>query len=74
MDSHKFKVGQLVTLRPSAQEGAAACGRQYKIQQILPGEHGGHAYRIKTITEANDRLVMEGDIVLLRSVSLCGEA
>lgn len=58
---HKFKVGQTVdlihTTFRSAAEGA------YQIVSVRPAEGGDRQYRIKSKSEAHERVVSEGDIV-----------
>ena len=62
MDSHKYRVGQLVVLKSSVPSEFSSPIRQYKILRLLDCEGENFIYRIKTITEKLDRIVMERDI------------
>jgi len=64
MASHKFKVGQIVGFNPSPRVGVAAPAREYKILRLMPNESGEHLYRIKTITEAFERVAKESELIL----------
>lgn len=61
MSSHKFRIGQMVDFVPS-QRRLAPSARSYKILSLLPSEGGQRLYRIKTITEACDRVARESDL------------
>ena len=63
MTSHKYRVGQIVDLSPGLQQGIAGLPRKYKILGLLPFQIGERQYRIKTITEPFERVVMEVDIL-----------
>jgi hypothetical protein len=59
---HKFKVGQTVDLLPSTFRSAA--GGTYQIVSLRPAEGGNTHYRIKSKSEAHERVVSESDLVL----------
>jgi len=61
MASHRYKVGQMVEFTPS-QIGVLASARAYKVLRLLPQENGQRLYRIKTITEAFDRIARESEL------------
>jgi hypothetical protein len=60
--SHKFKVGQTVDLIPSTFRSAAK--GTYQIVRLRPAEGGNTHYRIKSKSEAHERVVSESDLVL----------
>jgi hypothetical protein len=59
---HKFKVGQTVDLIPSTFRSAAR--GTYQIVGLRPAEGGNTQYRIKSKSEAHERVVSEGDLVI----------
>jgi hypothetical protein len=59
---HKYKVGQTVDLIPSA--GRSAAKGTYQIVSLLPTERGDVQYRIKSRSEAHERVMSESDLVL----------
>ena len=63
MTNHKYRVGQMVDLCPGLQRGITGSPRKYKILRLLPFQIGEHHYRIKTISEPFERVVMENDIL-----------
>ena len=63
MVSHKYKVGQNVSYRPTRM--SALVGRQdCKIVRLLPIEDGKCLYRIKCVDEAVERVVQEGHLAV----------
>jgi hypothetical protein len=65
--SHKFKVGQTVDLIPSTFRSAAK--GTYQIVSLRPAEDGNSQYyRIKSKSEAHERVVSESDLVLAEEV------
>jgi len=62
---HKFKVAQTVDLIDSTFRSAAR-GR-YQIVGLRPVEGGNTEYRIKSRSEAHERVVSESDLVLAAS-------
>jgi hypothetical protein len=59
---HKFKVGQTVDLIPSTFRSAAR--GTYEIVALRPAEDGSTQYRIKSRSEAHERVVSESDLIL----------
>ncbi|MFZ3360192.1 MAG: hypothetical protein WCA56_01310 [Xanthobacteraceae bacterium] len=64
---HKFKVGQTVDLIPSTFRSAAK--GTYQIVSLRPAEDGNTQYRIKSKSEAHERVVSESDLVLAANLS-----
>lgn len=60
--THKFKVGQTVDLIHSTFRSAAK--GTYQIVSLRPAEGGNTHYRIKSKSEAHERVVSESDLVL----------
>jgi hypothetical protein len=60
--THKFKVGQTVDLIPATFRSAAR--GTYQIVSLRPSEGESTQYRIKSKSEAHERVVSESDIVL----------
>ena len=58
---HRFKVGQTVDLIPSTFRSAAK--GTYEIVSLRPIEGGSTQYRIKSKSEAHERVVSESDLV-----------
>jgi hypothetical protein len=58
---HKFKVGQTVDLIPSTFRSAAK--GSYEIVGLRPVEDGKTEYRIKSRSEAHERVVAESDLI-----------
>jgi hypothetical protein len=61
MAHHKFKVGQLVDFAPS-RPGTGTSGRPYEIVRLLPAEAGELQYRIKSKSEAFERVAKESEL------------
>jgi hypothetical protein len=59
---HRFKIGQTVDLIASTARSAAS-GR-YEIISLRPADGGSPQYRIKSKSEAHERIVSENDLVL----------
>ncbi len=60
--SHKFKVGQTVDLVHSSFRSAA--NGVYEVVSLRAAEDGSTQYRIKSKSEAHERVVSESDLVL----------
>lgn len=60
--THKFKVGQTVDLIPSIARSAAS--GHYEIVSLRPTEGESLQYRIKSRSEAHERVVAESDLIL----------
>ena len=60
MATHKFKAGQQVTVashRPSGVTGGA-----FKIIRLMPEERGVWQYRVKSVADGHERVVLESDV------------
>ena len=62
MAFHQFRVGQVVDFNPAGKTGVPASTRVYKILRLLPAEGREPHYRIKTITEAYERIARESEL------------
>jgi hypothetical protein len=63
--SHKFSVGQVVDLIPRILRAAAS--GQYEVRQLMPAsdrDAGDPSYRVKSIDEKHERVVLESDLTL----------
>jgi hypothetical protein len=63
--SHKFAVGQAVDLVPRILRAAAP--GQYEICRLMPEsdrDAGDPSYRVKSIDEKHERVVLESDLTL----------
>jgi len=60
--AHKFKVGQIVDLIPSMSRSAAR--GHYEIVSLRPADGESPQYRIKSRSEAHERVVAETDLIL----------
>jgi hypothetical protein len=61
MMPRQFHIGQTVYLRPSALTRNAAPGL-YEIRAALPEESGRNRYRIKSLIEPYERVVLENEL------------
>lgn len=59
---HKYRVGQTVDLIQSTFRTAAR--GNYEIVSLRPAEGGNPQYRIKSKSEAHERVVGESDLIL----------
>jgi hypothetical protein len=64
---HKYKVGQTVDLIHSTFRSAAR--GTYEIVGLRPAEDGNMEYRIKSKSEAHERVVSESDLILAPTLS-----
>ena len=61
MPGHKFHIGDIVELEPSLIRRAS--GGVYEITKRLPkSDAGEYGYRIKSIHEPHERVVLESDL------------
>ncbi len=65
---HRFKVGQIVDLIPSTLRSAAE--GTYQIVSLRPIEGDNTQYRIKSESEAHERVVSECDLTLPQNVKV----
>ena len=63
MPTHKFKIGQIVFLRPSLELNIR--GGSYTVVKRLPLRDGDFEYRVRSINDPFERVVRESQ---LRSV------
>ena len=61
MAVHKYKIGQRVNFTPS-KTTLAATVRDYKIIRLLPALQGQNQYRIKSMAEDFERMVIEDEL------------
>jgi hypothetical protein len=57
---HKFKAGQAVTVAPRRYD--PRFGGSFRIVRVLPDERGNNQYRIRSVVDGHERVVMEGEI------------
>ena len=61
VSDYAFKIGQMVDYRPQARFANTARGF-YKITQRMPSQDGEFRYRIKSPSEAHERVANESDL------------
>lgn len=61
MRRHKFRVGELVDYNPG-RLAVQPSARQYTILRLLPAEGSDFLYRIKSSTEAFERVAKEHEL------------
>ena len=61
MSSHKFKLGDIVTVRPSISRNVPG-GGVYEVVKQLPGS-GEPEYRIKSANEPHERVARESELI-----------
>ena len=61
LTAHKYKIGQKVSFTPS-RTTLAGQTRDYKIVRLLPAQQGQNQYRIKSIAEDFERMVIEDEL------------
>ena len=57
---HKFKVGDIVSVRPAMTRNIP--GGVYRVTQRQPGTGGEFHYRIKSVNEPHERVVRESEL------------
>ncbi len=60
MSSHKFNVGEIVTVRPAYIKNVP--GGAYEVIKPLPGNGGEYEYRIKSANEPYERVARESEL------------
>jgi len=60
MSAYKFKVGEIVTLKPAVSRNVP--GGAYEVIRHLPETGGEHEYRIKSANEAHERVARESEL------------
>jgi hypothetical protein len=64
MAAHKFKAGQLVTLH-SKRHGVFA--EQFEVMRLLPSSGGDFQYRIRSVRDRHERVVLESELAASRT-------
>jgi hypothetical protein len=59
---HKFKVGDIVTIKPSVSRNVP--GGVYEVIKVLPDPDGEREYRIKSANEPHERVARESELSL----------
>ena len=60
MAVHKFKAGQQVTVASHRPSGVT--GGTFKVILVLPEERGVWQYRVKSVADGHERVVLESDL------------
>ena len=60
MASHRFKVGQIVTIKPAFSRNVP--GGVYIATKQLPENRGEFEYRIKSVEEVHERVARESEL------------
>jgi hypothetical protein len=60
MPSHRFKVGEVVTIRPAPNMNVP--GGVYEVVQQLPGTGSEPEYRIKSANEPHQRVARQSEL------------
>ena len=60
MSAYKFKVGEIVILRPAVSRNSP--GGAYEVIRHLPETGGEREYRIKSANEAYERVARESEL------------
>jgi hypothetical protein len=66
---HKFKVGDIVTLKPAVSRNVP--GGVYEVIKVLPDPDGEREYRIKSANEPHERVARESELRLHRRAAVC---
>ena len=60
MPSHKFQIGEAVTLRPAVNRNVP--GGVYEVTKLLPHNGSEFEYRIKGASEEHERVARESEL------------
>ena len=60
MASHKFRIGQIVTIKPALSRNVP--GGVYTVTKQLPENRGEFEYRIKSMDEVHERIARESEL------------
>lgn len=60
MPLHKFKVNQSVEM--ASRDLKVKSGGRFAIVRLLPTEHGVLQYRVKSLTDGHERVVIESEL------------
>ena len=61
MSAHKFAIGQTVRFSPDRNQEGTSRG-SFKIVRLLPAERGNPQYRIRSLRDGHERVVVESDL------------
>ncbi|HEX7967057.1 MAG TPA: hypothetical protein VF502_02470 [Stellaceae bacterium] len=61
MAAHKFKAGQQVIVAPNRSGGMR--GGTFKVVRLLPEERGTCQYRVKSVLDGHERVVLESELL-----------
>jgi hypothetical protein len=61
MGSHKFKLGQVVSIIAGRRQGAMPGGR-FEVVRLLPESAGSNQYRVRSKNDGHERVVMETEL------------
>lgn len=61
MTTHKFRAGQQVTLAPDRNYGLRK--RTFKVVRLLPEVRGVYQYRVKSVADGHERVLLESDLI-----------
>lgn len=67
MREPKFRIGQIVGLRPSERDAPDAQTKTYKILRLIPRDGAGCAYAVKSILESAERIANEDELMVPRT-------
>jgi hypothetical protein len=68
METHLFRVGQMVTITRSPHGNKRQAYPHYKVLSVIPRVNGSNAYCVKTIMESEPRMVLETECRAARGV------
>jgi hypothetical protein len=60
MKARKYRTGQMVSIAPNRAR-ATPKGR-FEITRLLPLEHGNYQYRIRSVIDGHERVVLESEL------------
>lgn len=60
MKARKYRTGQMVSMTPNNAHGTPR-GR-FEITRLLPAEHGNYQYRIRSVVDGHERVVLESEL------------
>ncbi len=62
MAARKFKTGQQVNVASNNRSGMMR-GGTFTIVKLLPEERGMHQYRVKSVVDGHERVVLESELL-----------
>jgi hypothetical protein len=60
MKTRKYRTGQMVTM--TASRARATPKGRFEVTRLLPAEHGNYQYRIRSVMDGHERVVVEGEL------------